>query len=1111
MPGPGPGTYTSRDYYMPAVDEDYLDRVNTETIQRINDDVEYLLAWKLNRYAADSGGPDAGHVRVSGNIRSTAGDFFGRHATLTGNLAAVNAALSGSVTAAGAVSSTGSGVSAATTVSAGTGMTTTTGNVTATAGGFAGKTSLALTDASGNPSAVLSGLSPLYALDRGSTAQTALFAFRTAGVDKWQVGLRDTLNNLAFRWNGTTDVLTLTSTGDWIAPSGQNFTFQPNANAAGGRLLPGGTGLHDFGDWNREWRTGFFRELSIGTLSYQEIFATGGGWIIVSPTVKLIAPVDTTQTFIDVDLNSFANGQWVQLRTAPAGVPLYEVMKIASSASGITGGYRYTVERNKDGGLANGWQTGDAVVSMGLGVNSGWLELVATNTSLGNYFGPVAVVYSRTGTTTYSQAVPTAVMGNLRSFAAYGSDIIGFATGKDLTVSPGSGFTGILSDPTNGVRMYNVNLQMYSGTTRRFLATAVGQLYVAADVDAAAASYKGFAFDGANFNLYSVDANWYNAGTRTGRFQANGLFQAGANIDDSRYNGILSTPVAFSWGYDNLPAGSLLIGGNYTGAGYGTGNTANLLFDPTYTAGGPYTFGKFYFRVGTAIVNSLDGRGEWLLYGVNGQLKMASTFNGYFRLYDYNGNVAFDFQPDGTLYLTKTLLLGSGGGWQQLVSGNGIRASYDGTVGAQMQGLQGGGTRANWTLNQYGLNFDPGQISGTLGDSHLRWQFSSIVQGVVQFYGQWNGTQHGVIMSNWSGHTNDSDMMVGTGQRLYTAQAALGQGTGGAVAYSTLTFVGNATRSFARFEAYPYAYVLIAPAGGQNPNWNSASNVRLDLSGNVGMEGHIFLTQGYSTPGHGGYRWVGTSYDLNGNTDSPYIAAGIRFRTSVISGNWAQYLTGCVAHGGNHATAEIFRAYVAGQAGTFELPGAGNGVAGIAGGTLFTVNRGDNLVGGGFRFAAGTGITLHYVYAQGANSSGYFNFDGTYINPSDGNLKTDFRPSDRDERMATLGKVRDLPLTSWKWDPAKMRLPRHGLDAARATGQLDVEHKGPTAQEWHKRFGGPVSDGVPGIQQQTVNGVVLESIQALADLQDDDRRQFASLDARVKTLEAEIAALSRKN
>ena len=230
------------------------------------------------------------------------------------------------------------------------------------------------------------------------------------------------------------------------------------------RLLPRSTGTLDIGDYNRRVRTLHAAELYVETLVAQGVLATIGGRILVAPTTRLIADVTLAATTIDVAHNNLVNGAYIYLNASPTGLAQLEAMQVTSTATAISGGYRYTVTRNLDGSGANAWNVGDAVVSLGNALGQGYIDLSSTST-IHNHYGPAQTMYVRTSTATWNGVKPVTTTGNLRSFVDYSADEFGFATGNDLTLTPGTGFRGVTVDRTNGVRLFNTDLKMYSGTT----------------------------------------------------------------------------------------------------------------------------------------------------------------------------------------------------------------------------------------------------------------------------------------------------------------------------------------------------------------------------------------------------------------------------------------------------------------------------------------------------------------------------------------------------------------------------------------------------------------------------------------------------------------------
>lgn len=240
-------------------------------------------------------------------------------------------------------------------------------------------------------------------------------------------------------------------------------------------MVPTWTGIHkysaagqptndlgtDWGYYNHKWRTIYAAELFVQTLVAQDVMATVGGQIVVAPTTKLIANCGSGATTIDVEHNSLTNGDYVQLKTAPAGVPQLEIMRITGTPTTITGGYRYSVTRNLDGTGANDWFAGDAVLKLG----AGFIDLTSTSTTLAD-LGPTIAIYDRTDTANWNDIAPVVAMGNLQSFLDYSAETYGFAAGNNLDLTPSTGFKGMAIDATNGARLFNTDVALYNGATQ---------------------------------------------------------------------------------------------------------------------------------------------------------------------------------------------------------------------------------------------------------------------------------------------------------------------------------------------------------------------------------------------------------------------------------------------------------------------------------------------------------------------------------------------------------------------------------------------------------------------------------------------------------------------
>lgn len=187
------------------------------------------------------------------------------------------------------------------------------------------------------------------------------------------------------------------------------------------------------------------------------IVSLAGG---ASSLTTLIANVTVGATTMDVGSSGLTNGASYFLQTSTQ----YEVVTVTSAPTTVTGGYRYTITRNVNGGGAKAWSTGAGIHAVSQQTGRGYIDLTSTAT-IHNALGPTQTIYTRTGTTGWNDVKPVTTMGNLRSFVDYTADTFGWGVGNDLTLSPTGGFSGMTGDAVNGLRQFNTITKMYNAGT----------------------------------------------------------------------------------------------------------------------------------------------------------------------------------------------------------------------------------------------------------------------------------------------------------------------------------------------------------------------------------------------------------------------------------------------------------------------------------------------------------------------------------------------------------------------------------------------------------------------------------------------------------------------
>lgn len=370
----------------------------------------------------------------------------------------------------------------------------------------------------------------------GTFGQQPYFHISPAGVETMRV------HSTGFDLTGTA-TLDLGSAGTPPLDFGGNTTgiYSPSATSLGvtiggsamwrtddTQIRPENHGGYDLGDPNYNFRSLYATNLVVQNLVAKNVIATFGGNIIVSPSNELIADAAAAATSIDVKYNNFGVGEYVYLaKMLTSGLPAFEVIYITSAPTTITGGFRYTCQRNQDGSGANDWLTGDSMTSLRAAAGEGWIELSADNTLLGEV-GPVQIFYARTDVNNWDDASPVMANGNLASLVDYSSTaVFGTAAGNDLGLTPTSGFSGFTVDYTSGLRLFNTSLDIYSGGVQTVDIATTGNVKLGSNVSAdatttfdftassgvlrvgpLAASKPNLYWDGTNLNLRVNTTNY---------------------------------------------------------------------------------------------------------------------------------------------------------------------------------------------------------------------------------------------------------------------------------------------------------------------------------------------------------------------------------------------------------------------------------------------------------------------------------------------------------------------------------------------------------------------------------------------------------------------------
>jgi hypothetical protein len=225
------------------------------------------------------------------------------------------------------------------------------------------------------------------------------------------------------------------------------YTFASEIQAdlgltSGDDLMPSTGYAHSIGSSSQKWLTLDVAELRASTLVSQKELATVGGRQLVGTASELTKAARASDTSVTVRHNNLRSGDYLRLESGGD----VEFMKVTSSATSVSAGYEYSVERDLDSTGANRWEKGDALFSTSAG--EGFIDLYAqhafTDAEQSTISGPtVAFREQQPG----YEAVPTrAAVGNLHDTYDYSTDTFGLAAGD-------KGATWIAADAEHGFRV----------------------------------------------------------------------------------------------------------------------------------------------------------------------------------------------------------------------------------------------------------------------------------------------------------------------------------------------------------------------------------------------------------------------------------------------------------------------------------------------------------------------------------------------------------------------------------------------------------------------------------------------------------------------------------
>lgn len=384
--------------------------------------------------------------------------------------------------------------------------------------------------------------------------------------------------NLAFvgghRTVTASDNLTLAPDDDlWITPGGM-IMLNDSGELRTSTIIDLPTGIQGIRLWERDDATNYW-QLTMGAAKFDELYArvfvadetrVDRGEEYWSKSFGIVESnffVPALNTTVDVWFENspalagaslFSVGDWLLMRVIDWGTGLL-IMKAwfqvhSLIVPGTVDGQRqqWRIMRKKFGTTGVEVKKGSTILDAGV-PGQGWLHLSALNQDGGPFFqvGVFTEVIDDE-----PQFVPYTRMGNLEGTVDYSDRAWGFVTGSNLGASPEAGFSGIVSEAEQGIRIFNADIRMYDSALLAVSLTRDAGLALLRDESA---------WDNANRSI-----TWYDALDDDGSHgTVMASIQTWGTSDDSRLQmaafGAAMTHVGLDTGSASL--------GLYDGSGWG--------------------------------------------------------------------------------------------------------------------------------------------------------------------------------------------------------------------------------------------------------------------------------------------------------------------------------------------------------------------------------------------------------------------------------------------------------------------------------------------------------------------------------------------------------------
>lgn len=271
--------------------------------------------------------------------------------------------------------------------------------------------------------------------------------------------------------------LLLDPTGSILLPDAQEMKTETFSDLV--------TGIAGFRLWDRGSN---YRQLTLGALKADEMYVR----VFVADEVRIdrgeeywsksygVVETDFTlpadEATVDVwfenaaalaDADLFSTNDWLLCRAIDwdTGLTIVKVwfQVISRLTAGTVDGVKQQWRLRRKNGGSTGFvvKAGNTILDAGQ-EGQGWVHLSALDQDGGPFIQIGEMTDDSTADPTFTNYVR---MGNLNGTVDYAADTWGFAAGSNLGTAPSAGFSGLTADAANGMRLYNVDLSIYDGST----------------------------------------------------------------------------------------------------------------------------------------------------------------------------------------------------------------------------------------------------------------------------------------------------------------------------------------------------------------------------------------------------------------------------------------------------------------------------------------------------------------------------------------------------------------------------------------------------------------------------------------------------------------------